>query len=71
MKRKRIQQRSKNNKIGQSSIEKFNNLNEEFLYDLKRKLGMTEEILNECKNWLIEIMQNKEHWKKIEKWMGL
>lgn len=50
MKRKRIQQRSKNNKIGQSSIEKFNNLNEEFLYDLKRKLGMTEEILNECKN---------------------
>lgn len=50
-KRKRNQQRSKNNKIGQSWTEKLNNLNEKFLYELKRKLEMIEEILNERENW--------------------
>lgn len=67
MKRKRIQQRSKNNKIGQSWTEKFNNLDEKFLCELKRKLEMIEEIINECENWLIEFVQNKEHWKKWKK----
>lgn len=50
-KRKRNQQRSKNNKIGQSWTEKLNNLNEKFLYELKRKLEMIEEILNERESW--------------------
>lgn len=43
----------------QSWTENFNNLNE-------KSLEIVEEIVNECEDWLIEIIQNKEQWKKLK-----